>query len=279
MGMSRRWPIPSPSRTIHIVGDPQGISATRKGMVLADLALSAVPDVAHRVCVGDLVAGQGEAHRFPAAIAFMDAMGSGQWWSCVGNHDYDYQSPTPDPDAAAANMGMPGKDFSVDLGYAVLVVTYVRAASTYDPSNPYDPTWLGTELDKYPDRTCLVVAHPPLVKEFADDGGTGLAPEVDAIMAVLDSRPQAKAWLSGHTHWGIEFSRNLALTVDTGSRAIAQINGGSLYYTTPGVDWTDRLWSAYLTVESDRLEVRFRDHGAHQWVNANGGGRLWTFPL
>ena len=270
--MPRAWPIPPAANTLHVVGDTQAVSEGRQAIVLDDMARLTIPDVPYRVQVGDLVGGRGEPVRFPDAIDLLDSMGSGQWWACVGNHDYDHVDQDPSPADAAASMGMPGLNFTVDLGYAVMILTYVRAGTSVDPT-PYDPAWLDEELARYPDRLCLIVAHAPLVNSAGDK-----SPEGDEILAMLANHPQARAWLCGHTHWPIDHPE-LLLVLETGDHTIAQINASATYYTIPGFDWTDRLCTTWLTVYDDRLEVRFRDHGAHQWVDGPGHVRVWSFPL
>jgi len=274
--VSRSHPLPPRANTLHVVGDTQAISSARAAMVSADFTRPTVPDVPYRVQVGDLIGGTGEPSLFPAAIALLDSMGTGQWWACVGNHDYDYQDGSPGPADAAASMGMPGLNFTVDLGYAMLIVSYVRVGVSLNDPNPYDPTWLDEQLTEHAGRTCLIAAHGPL--EHPDEGGPHV-PEADEIMAVLAEHDNAKAWLHGHTHTVIDHPR-LVMPLDVGGRTIAHINGSATYYTDPDVDWTDRLCTTWLTVEPDWLEVRFRDHGAHQWIGGGpSGSRVWTYPL
>src|SRR5699024_12505109 len=80
-------------------------------------------------------------HTFPTRRS------SDLWWTCVGNHDYDYDTYDPPPSAAPPLTGMPGLDFVVDLGYVVVLSTFVRAGTGVWPT-PYDPTWLDQTLDR-----------------------------------------------------------------------------------------------------------------------------------
>lgn len=264
----RNWPIPRKGNTIHLVGDTQSVSSGRQQIILDDMPR--MPAVAHRLQVGDLVGGTGDPTWFPPMVDFMDSLGTGQWWCCVGNHDYDQSDQDPPPSDAPPLMGMPGLDFTVDLGYAVVLVTYVRAAETYDPA-PYDTTWLDETLAANADRTCLILAHAPLITDTEPNGAP--APETPEISAVLDKHPQAKAWLCGHSHDPIN-GPYMIENFNTGTRTIAHVNASALYYTSPDVDWNDPLYTLYVTVLDDgRIEVRFRNHGAHQWV---GGGEQHT---
>lgn len=257
----RDWPIPPVDRTVHLVPDTQGIvvptAVARRLKVLDDLARPSVPDVAHRLQVGDLIAGGTES--FPAAVAMMDAMGSGEWWATVGNHDYFDAGITAAE--AATHMGMPGTDFTVDLGHSVVVVTFLRADAAW--GDAYDPTWLDSTLTQHAGRHCIILAHPPM--ESLPDWGV--------VEPVLAEHHNVVAWVNGHTHAPASIK-----TLAVGGRDLPQIDCGALHYTIPSLDWFDPLVSLYLTVEDDRLEVRFRDHGAHQWVGL-GVDRVWNWPL
>lgn len=275
----RNWPIPPAEHTLHLVGDTQQVSPARRAIVLNDLARTdQVPDVAHRLQVGDFT-GNGLAPQFTETIGFMDAMGSGQWWATVGNHDLDGIS--TNPDVAAQAMGMPSANYSVDLGYIVLVSFYVRAGTMNvggtgpaDESAP-DVAWLNTELNKYAGRTVAVFAHPNLqgTTLFRDGAAGEMATEDDnLIRPVIASHPCVKAWLCGHSHLPINY-RGMVSTLSIGGRDVTAIDAGAMLYTGPSVEWTDELWSPYLTVYDDEFEVRFRNHGSHQWVGGSQENR------
>lgn len=273
--MTRPYSRAPVDRTIHLVGDTQGITPRRRTLVLNDLKKDRTPDVAYRLQVGDFVAGKGAPELFPAAKDFMNAMGSGDWWTCIGNHDYDMADYDPPPSDAPALMGMPGMDFVVDLGYIVILSTFVRAGTGAWPT-PYDTTWLDQTLGQYSDRRCAVLAHPPI---FRADSPSAEAPDKEAIDAVLAEHSNCVAWLCGHTHRPMDADR-MVTAIDLGPREMIHIDASAVHYTVPGVDWNDRLITQYVTFGPDEIEVRFRDHGAHQWIGGNTGlDRVWRHPL
>ena len=280
----RAWPIPPLENTLHLVGDTQQVNRQRRNIVLNDLDHPSVPDVAHRVQVGDF-SGNGLGTQFPESIAFMDAMGSGQWWATIGNHDLD-QGITLE--AAAAAIGMPAPNYSVDLGYMVIVAYHVRAglmlADGTGPTNQPTPdtAWLDTELAKYPDRTVAVLAHPNLngTTLFVPNAVGEMATEDDdVIRPVLADHPCVKAWICGHSHRPINY-HGMVTSLTIGGRNVTAIDCGAMLYTGSSIEWTDELWSPYLTVYDDGLDVRFRNHAAHQWVGgSHENRRRFTLPF
>ena len=279
--MSRRPSIPFQPRTLHVIGDTHfgGFAAGRQAIVKNDLARSTVPQSVYRIQVGDFIS-TGVDSLFDTARAWMDSLG-GDWWAAVGNHDLDSPAGDRTPDEAAALMGMPAADYTVDLGFCVLVVMFIRAPGSAGPTPDY--TWLTDTLDGLTDRVVFLVGHPPLV-DINPNGNVGLGGDTSTffsaeIMAIIDPRTCVKAYLCGHTHPGLN-EIGTVMSIDTGTREIAQLTNPCAYYTTPDVNWTDGLWSMWVTVYPDRFEVRARDHGAHQWVGSSLENiPVWVFPL
>lgn len=278
--MSRAyWPIPNPARTIHLIGDIQTPTAARRQIVTSDMTSGAVPDVPYRVTVGDFI--DSGVSGFPDSayapmIEFIESLGSGQWWSCAGNHDAHDRTPAQ----AAALMGMPGANFTVDLGFVVLVVMWVRCAyaAGQQPgaSIPTDTAWLDTTLDQYAERRVVIVGHAPL---WDPRPANSISTENAQLISIINNHPQVVGYFCGHTHIDIA-TEGIAHHLPVGNRTIAHLNGSALVYTSPDHNWNDRLCTQFVTFEEDRIEVRYRDHGARQWV---GGGptqqRVWTHPL
>lgn len=277
MSSSRAWPAPYVDRTFHLIGDVQGIpyvgnKTNRAEVVMRDMRRRGIPGVAHTLQVGDFISSGPESY-FPPTQDFMNQItGDGTWFATVGNHDKPIAELEPTyartADAAAALMGMPGKNYAVDLGYAVLIGFFIRAWG-YSTEEAPDTIWLAATLDQYPDRTCMVMVHPPIRGSLPNGAADMLSPDATAIKAVLDSRPQARIWLCGHTHSPL--IDPVVEYVNTGSRNIVQINGSALLNQAPGdsQDFWDPLRTLYVTVLDDRCEVRFRDHGAGVWLGGN----------
>ena len=273
------WPLPPTERTLHVIGDIQTPSAARRAIVTDDMTRGAVPDLPHRVTVGDFVNSSTEGapdSAYTPMVEFINSLGAGQWWSVVGNHDAHGRT----PDESAELMGMPSANFVVDLGYVVLVCMWVRcsygAAQEPGASIPTDTAWLATTLAGLSGRTVAVVSHAPL---WDPRPVNSVSTENAALLSIVDANPCVKAWICGHTHVNIEH-QGIVHSLDVGSRTIAHINGSALVYTDGSVEWYDRLCSLFVTFNADdSIDVRFRDHGAHRWV---GGGvtraALWTHP-
>lgn len=276
MSATRAWPAPFVARTLHLIGDVQGIpyvgtKINRAEVMLRDMGRPGLPKVAHIAQVGDFCSSGPESF-FTTTRNFMDAVAAdGQWWATVGNHDKPIVELEPDyvrtAAQAAALMGMPGKNYVVDLGYAVLIGFYVRAWG-YSTEEAPDTQWLADTLDLYSDRECIVVAHPPLRASIPNGAADILSADDIAIRAVLNPRPQARIWACGHTHSPI--IAPVAKQVNIGARNIVQVNASALLNNSPGIGENKERWdplrSLYVTILADRCEVRFRDHGAGVWI-------------
>lgn len=292
----RRWPIPHPTRTLHVIGDLHitGQTETRKKILTDDVTAAATTPP--RLQVGDMTVNSNEGED-EQAIWFLDGLG-GDWWAIVGNHDIVGRSAA---DAAAAWF-MPGKDFVVDLGFAVLICIGPDASNAggmiYRTATA---NWLDTQLTTYADRVCLIGCHMPFYgtvgvaasdvpeKKSSFDLGYYLrgegaiheAPNPDGnkgeeLWAVVEAHDNAKAWLSGHTHSNLQ-AVDLVKPVTVGGRGFAHINAGAPQ--GPRNSWLDPIATAYVSVLDDRLEVRFRNHGAHQWVGTGPERRrVWIIP-
>lgn len=246
-----------------------------------------------RVALGDCTANGTLAHD-DYFLAFKNRI-SGGLYPVLGNHDVgNVASGEPGfrtPAAAAAALGMPAKDYVVDLGFAALIVLGQDAVYGSSICVYFDDTldWLDAQLLANPDKPCIVAAHAPLkntvrcVLTANGIGGTSahwgwyaidessfnaLNPATAsdaAIRAVLADNVNATAWISGHTHSVLQ-APDIVKQESIGGRNFLTLTASSI--TPPGYDATHPVVSAFLTVLDDRMEVRWRNHGAHQWVGA-----------
>lgn len=272
----REWPIPQVDRTFLLFGDVQGIpylgpKVNRAEVVLRDVTSASVPQAQHILQVGDFCSSGPESF-FTYTRNWMDAVArDGQWTATIGNHDKPIPELEPDyarsADQAAALLGNPAKNFTVDLGYAVLIVFYIRAWGHSTEEAP-DVEWLAATLDQYPDRDCMVMVHPPLRGSIPNGAAEILAVDDIAIRAALNPRPQARIWLCGHTHSPI--IAPVVKHVNIGQRNIVQINGSALLNNAPGGSENKERWdplrSLWVTIHQGRCDVRFRDHGGGVWI-------------
>ena len=283
--MTRSWPTPPRENTLHAIGDVQGASITRLQIMLDDLDRDTVPQSAHRVTLGDCSRDGTDAdfdyyhNNFASKI-------TGNLWAVVGNHDMNTGLTG---DQAAARLGMPGKDMVVDMGFAALIIL----GPDEDPGGPAARcvyrgtalTFLDQQLTAHAGKPCIVAAHASLrytvqspagpatskasnsVPWFAlDDSWPNVASDA-GIRAVLADHPNSRAWLGGHTH-SLITAPDIVKPVTVGGHTLAAINTSAILNPGSQMLPTTGIASPFLTVYDDRIEVRWRNHGAHQWVGS-----------
>lgn len=276
----RTWPIPHPDRTVQFVGDLhiQSQTETRKKLMRDDVTATSVTP---RVQVGDFTANS-YAGEDAMGVDFFDSLG-GDWWAIAGNHDMVGRTAA---DAAAA-WGMPGKDFTVDLGFASLVCIGPDTDSLIYRQDTTD--WMAAQLAARPDVPCIIVCHeafygtvgvapddPPTKKSSFDlyfyvrgEAAIYETPDINGnrgeeLWAVMEAHPNAKAWVSGHVHADLRADGIVKPVTMADGRGFVHVNAGTILGSNKS--WLDPLATPYISVLDDRLEVRWRDHGAHQWV-------------
>lgn len=297
--MTRTWPLPTEDRTLQLVGDVHfgaaagtEFSAARRATVAADLLRPTVPTVARRVQVGDLTNTATPAQDTEALAWFAELGGTTHY--VVGNHDmWGVRSGSE----AAAAWGLPAKDYAVDLGHCTLIVL---GPDDIHPGNLTGCRYSDTSLNFLDEalsassNPCVIAAHAPL---YGTVGAGGPATEyrstdqyfyaatdssylTDAgIRSVLAAHDNVAAWVSGHTHSPMT-ANHVVKTEVAGGRTFAAVNAGCLAYTGTTREWLDPLVTLFLTVLDDRVEVRFRDHAAHQWITAGPDNRrVWDSPF
>lgn len=291
---ARPWPLPTGGNTLHCVGDvhsgviTQGkLDRSSNDMVNGRL----LPSVVGHIQLGD---------QTNSALTAEDSTFQ-TWWAkitdapkylAMGNHDL-FNSRTPT--SWASTYGQPAQNYSVDLGDFRLIVVGPDFLPT-DESNPTwnavrimlpdtTLTWLDTQLGAT-SKDCLIACHAPIKDTVLGDPALTYPSGVDpwfvtsgshrtdstGVLGVLAAHANAKAWISGHTHSPIN-TPQLVVGQTVGSHTMAMINCGALYFA--GQDggarnaW-DPMHGLYVTHYGDRLDVRFRNHGAGVWVQGGG---------
>lgn len=284
--MTRAWPVPTSPNTLLFVGDIHwgGINVARAARVSQDMAALNNPTVAAIVAIGDSTH-NGTSEEDAATAAFLATFGDEDVYTACGNHDIWGNARTPAQWAAA--WGVPSKNYTVDLGFAMLIfvgpdqltgdnTTIILTQATLD--------WLDAQLAAAGSKRCIVVCHAPLYGTVLGDSTSYTsmdgpfhvqAPTAGgqsaAIYAVLAAHTNAVAWISGHTH-SPPTSPRLVCGVDLGEHTLAAINCSALYYVGKSAELTDPLYSQWVTLLDDRIEVRYRNHAAAQWVSPNSRG-------
>lgn len=272
--------LPDPARTLHLIGDIHVglINQTRRDTVLGDVVTLFTPY--RHMQIGDQT-DNGTAAQDTIARAWLDRLPAA-WYATLGNHDIDNNVRTPAQWAVA--YGMPGQNYTVDLGFVQLIVVAPDSLTTVGVKetelSAATVTYLDTQLAAA-SKDCWICCHAPLKNTALSSASAYGSDEsffysyVDAdIRAVLAARSRAKAWISGHTHSPITASGFVKLET-VGGRTIACINCSSIYYTDRNDHSVGSMATLYLTSVAGGIEIRARDHGLAQWV-AIGGAFVTT---
>lgn len=208
-----------------------------------------------------------------------------------GNHDLVGGIPTGSPDTKttaqwAAIMGRAGgaKNKVVDLGDRVRVLLLAPTADSTGVTTPLtrllldedDIAWVDARCSET-DRQVVIAFHAPLFETVGPLDGSAFstydpaerwcAHPIADIEAMIARHPNLVAWVAGHTH-----SRTTEVDV-TCSRTYGDVTIAAVSACSPATSNPDagfrgnRISGCLLTVLPDRVEVRYRDHGAGQWLN------------
>lgn len=170
-------------------------------------------------------------------------------------------------------------------GYEMKVLGICPLSHPEDPLQrdiwPIDETtisWMDSELaaDSMP---TWIACHYMLQEHGSFGTGTKAQPE-DELTALISSYPHVVGWLSGHSHWRITAPTGLAMLQVGGRTAFPSLSGPSTAFSAYLGD-TDKsirpgpIWGTVITyLDADRIEVRFRDHGAAMWASGWEGKRV-----
>jgi hypothetical protein len=286
--MPRSWPSP-PARfpTLQLIGDvhagvnvlPPGTHERKRAIITADV--QKLPKPLARIQVGDIT-DIGTTGEDQGARSWMYGLG-GKWYTALGNHDLWLDVRTSAQWAKA--YGLVSKDYTVDFGaFRLIFVGQDGGYAAPFTLNATTRTWLTNELANA-GKHCLIVSHVPLANTVVGDvakvwssaeASFQINPDAD-IRAILNAQPNAKAWISGHTHSPIDTS-GFIKSESVGTRSIISINCSALLYTGRTIEWYDPLITLFLTHTGSNLEIRFRNHGAGIW-DALDGSRVVTMPI
>lgn len=300
--MRTNWPNPltpaskaSDGVLIHLLGDIHfgAINEARTDKVRNDILYGTCPTPTVRVQVGDLVDAvqvdtQDLSHQNSdvRGLAWLASLG-GTYYVAIGNHDILTGTSSRTGTQAAAAFGMPGLNYSVDLGSVVLLfigpdTEQVDNTTVLDGTTTL--TWLGAAAAATT-KDCIVVCHAPLYNTVLGDTsiynsstaagfwavGTYGDPNSAALTAVLAAHSNIKGYISGHTHSPLA-APGLMTTVSLGGRNVAHINCSSIYYTKKAIYWNDPMISPYLIYSPSlrTFEIRWRDHAKGVWTGPSG---------
>jgi 3',5'-cyclic AMP phosphodiesterase CpdA len=268
--------VPEWERTVHCIGDLHAgaITDTRLNAVRRDVERLGTP--ALHLQIGDATEG-GTGEQDALALSFLERL-PGPWVTALGNHDILRNERTAA--AWARAYGQRSHNYSVDLDFArVIVVAPGRTEPGRRAGRLSDRTlaFLEQQLEEGP-GDCWIACHFPLFRTVMGDPRRHFTSAMAAFYAKPDARirdllarhPNAKLWLSGHTHSPLSAPGFVKRARIARGRAIVAINTSALVGTGKRRDPRAPLCSLYLTHGRDRVEIRARDHRAGSWRNIGG---------
>lgn len=280
---------PLAGTTVHVLGDVHagGIHPWRWDAVARDANLGRMPDPSYIVQVGDTI--DDLPSLTPLFRSYMDRL-DGDWRALAGNHDVFSQTQAQ----WATSMGYTDASHIKDLpGLRLVLWSAPEQWVNYNVISPARLAWLDSAIGGTTNPV-IVFCHFPLydtvsgvvgidststeawafIKTAANPGSS------EDVLDVLAAHDNVVAWVAGHTHSRIEVPGLVMPVVHAGHR-FASINVSACWWTsgpTPGAV-ENVINTAYLTWLDDKIEVRFRDHGAGQWATPNGNPVLTVTGL
>jgi 3',5'-cyclic AMP phosphodiesterase CpdA len=279
------------SRTVHGIGDLHAgaLSRQRAGAVLNDVAklsrAAGRPPALH-LQIGDATE-HGNAHEDRFARDWLGRL-PGRHHTIVGNHDIwkNKQSAGRSAAAWARAYGYRSQNYTIDLGFVrIIAIGPDRLPKSREGIlSQATLNWLERELARAP-GDCWIACHWPLYGTVGGDRRkfyTSTMPTFHAkphakIGGLLARHPNAKAWLSGHTHSPLSAPGLVARFHPLRARPdrwVLAVNLSALIGVGKVRQPTDPLCSVYLTHYPGHIEVRYRDHRRGTWGTVVGPGFL-----
>lgn len=267
---------PDWKRTVHCIGDLHAgaITRTRTEAVRRDVELLGPP--ALHLQVGDATEG-GRDHEDTLAREFLDGLPA-PWVTALGNHDILHNDRTVADWSRA--YGQRSQNFTLELDFVRLVVIGPDRNEPGRRAGRLSRTTLSFLERELADteQDCWVVCHWPLLRTVMGDPRLHFTSAMEAfhakpdaeIRALLARHPNARLWLSGHTHSPLSAPGLIKRTRLAPRRSIVAINASALVGIGKRRDPRAPLCSLYLTQQPGCIEVRCRDHRAGAWRNVRG---------
>lgn len=281
---SRPWPLlPDDGLTLHHISDThigyRPWSYAESDHMLDDLNYGLIGPVDAMVHTGDIVDGAdlGTEDVYAEGWLYDAARNAHSLWA-MGNHDVR----TRVPHTRAAWEHAYGRSANTFLdvdGYRI--VTWAVDDHTWDddwivPDATWD--WLDDVIGAAPGPVVLAQHFPPW--ELTNWRVNSLQPSAK-LADLVGTYPAVAGMLCGHMHWEIEDTR-AARFVEIGGRSLPVLTDVSSMLSIDGqsrdISAQFQSYSAYVTLYSDRWEVRYRAHGTHGW-SGPAGQRVTTLGL
>lgn len=179
-----------------------------------------------------------------------------------------------------APYGVPSRDYVVDIGQNLRILcvspmTNLMTGTVFTYRLTLDAITLGWCDDRISEtsRQCIIVFHAPLYGTVGttvtaynsyDPAWHAHSQDAYTIEQMLAKHSNIIAWVSGHTHSGVNVPDNVK-SVNYGAGPMAAVSMGSPLVLPAGT--TPEIISALMTVYPNKVEIRYRDHGAGQWLS------------
>jgi hypothetical protein len=220
---------------------------------------------------------RGVAAEDELALRFLSRLAA-PWVTVLGNHDILGNRRTAA--AWARAYGQASHNFRVDLEFARLIAV---APGRTEPGRRAGRlsratlAFLERELADGPEHG-WIACHWPLFRTVMGDPAKHFTSAMQAFHAkpdkrireILARRPNARLWLSGHTHSPLTAPGLITRAPLPGKRSILTINASALVGVGKTRDPRDPICSPFLTHKPGRIEVRFRDHREGKWRRLRG---------
>jgi 3',5'-cyclic AMP phosphodiesterase CpdA len=269
-------PDPSWGRTVHCIGDLHAgaITDVRMNAVSHDVDRLSAP--ALHLQIGDATE-RGTAAQDELALRFLERL-PGPWVTALGNHDILHN------ERRAADWarvyGQPSQNFTVDVGFVRVVVIGPNRSEPGRRAGRLSAatlSFLERELAGAP-TDCWIAYHWSLLRTVMGDPRRHYTSAMAAFHAKPDERirdlltrhPNARLWLSGHTHSPLSAPGLIKRTRLGPKRSIVTINASALIGVGKRRNPRAPLCSLYLTHRPGAIEIRARDHRAGRWRNLRG---------
>ena len=272
------------SRIVHGIGDVHAgaIKRPRVAAMLEDANQLSTP--AAHLQIGD-VTERGLPEEDVLALRWLDRL-PGPAYTVLGNHDVMHNKRTAA--AWAKTYGNKAPSYVIDLDFVRIIALAPDRDLPKEQSGTLSPAtlkWLEQRL-KNAGRDCWIACHWPLYKTVMGDPGKLYTSAMESfhakpdgqIRALLARHPNAKVWISGHTHSPLEAPGLITRAKLPGDRSIVSINLSAIVGVGKTREPQDPIRSLYLSHFPGKLEIRFRDHGERRWLTVRGN-RVQTVRL
>jgi 3',5'-cyclic AMP phosphodiesterase CpdA len=267
---------PDWARTVHCLGDLHAgaITDARLNAVSRDVARLSAP--ALHLQIGDSTE-RGTPAQDKLALRFLERL-PGAWAAALGNHDIVHNERRPADWARV--YGQPSQNFTVDLGFVRLVVIGPNRSEPGRRAGQLSPAtlaFLEQELGAA-GKDCWIACHWPLFRTVMGDPRLHFTSAMAAFHAKPDAEirellrrhPNAKLWISGHTHSPLSAPGLIKRARLGPKRSIVTLNTSALVGVGKRRNPRAPLCSLYLTHRRGVVEIRARDHRNGAWRNLRG---------